>query len=1296
MDTRNPLLDVDPGTLSRLNGGGLTRVLRELVWLELNRNGIPQSDAQVPLNIKVRDGGIDGRVRWEGEPDPVQLDGLSSRDTAFQSKATPMGPIACKNELLNPDGDRLKTKVGEALGEGACYVLVNSEQLNPDQIDKRVEKMREAVRESEDEIDLESATFEVLDATKIVNWARKYPSAITLIRDLTALPSPTGFVRWKVWTTEGANKPGFTAKLVVTDDVDRNIEWIRSRLSEGGTVSRLVGLSGLGKTRMALEALRMPEDTEAAPEQAALNRLTLYVEPKNIGIPRLVRTVRKLVQTGRQAIVVVDDCKFQLHDKLGAIVNREGSNIRLLTLHHETEKGKGLGERRKITPESQKPVVQKMLADSPEANDLSEADADRIEQFAQGFPLAAEKLLEVWSEGGIGGDTLTNPELVRKMLFGSEEKPEKRHLIRCCALFAFFGVKDEVKHQLTFIAEEIAGVSRNRLHRLCNELERRGIMQQQGRYMHVRPLPLALRLAAEWWETVPRDQAQNLVENAGQAGLVDSLCKHLERLDEVENAREIAGALCEEGNSFTRAGVLRTSVGGRIFRALSVLNPPAAANALEHAFGEKTTEELLEVEDGRRQLVRALEHLAFQKETFHSAARMLLYFAAAENERWSNNATGRFQQLFHIYLSGTQTPAIERVSILEEGLRSEDPERRKMAIEGLDSALKTRHFMRSVGEERKGMGGGSGPEDWTPDQNEEVFEYWRACLELLGEKATEEGQEGELVREKLGEKAGILLTILGVSNEAEQAVRDVANHVDGAWLEGLEAVEKALETDPDQMPEGLKNRLQQLRQDLLPTDLGERLRYVVTSPPQSVRFRRTEEDEYTDLGRKRARDLARELTETGPPDWKEVTEVLCVGRQQYAREFGSEVAKMPDDPSPVVDAALDVLSNLSEDQGRHWGLIAGVLAESSSEWRNEVLDSIFHSDELRSGYWRILQSIGVETEDLDRLADAVEEGLIEERELAELRFAFSRVQPEHLAEFAKRVLKADDQYGPAILEIIQTYEHRREGQREALQDIQREVALENLSASALKQQSWQRSYTWRETLVPLLRDREDEELARAVTEQIIELAESASPASSIGPELEEVVEVLFDEYLAEVWPMFGEAMLSGSMKSMTVMEIVAKNPLVSSSEVGPGGPLFRCIDEEFLIEWCEENTPEAPALLGQTGPIFRAKSESESESRPGMWEEPKVAEWYPFALRLIDEFGDLDEVRSSISSNMFGFGSSGSRIPYYERRITLLEELLEHDILEVRQWASEEISRYESTIERERQEEQERDLRLSS
>jgi hypothetical protein len=97
-----------------------------------------------------------------------------------------------------------------------------------------------------------------------------------------------------------------------------------------------------------------------------------------------------------------------------------------------------------------------------------------------------------------------------------------------------------------------------------------------------------------------------------------------------------------------------------------------------------------------------------------------------------------------------------------------------------------------------------------------------------------------------------------------------------------------------------------------------------------------------------------------------------------------------------------------------------------------------------------------------------------------------------------------------------------------------------------------------------------------------------------------------------------------------------------------------------------------------------------------MGDEPQDPRWHPFGLRLLDEFGNLEEVRASLSSNIFSFSSSGSRIPYYERRITLLEELLEQDIPAVRQWASKEISRYEKTIEQERQEEQERDLRMSS
>ena len=1291
MEAQNPLLDVEPETLDRLGGEGLTRVLRELVWLELHRHGITHSNSRVPLNINTPDGGIDASVEWEGGPEPAQMEGFPSRYTVFQSKATTIGAEACKNELLGGDGE-LKTGVKEALEQGASYVLFNSDELNDDQESDRVEAMRDAVRDSDAEIDPESVDFHVFDASRIVAWARHYPSVVALIRVMTGQPMVNAFKSWEEW----AQNRRFAAPLALPEEMEVNLKRLRASLLEEGTAVRIVGLSGLGKTRLALEALRPPGNAEDNPERATLSGLTLYAKQGDLPRHEIIQTVTDLFRRELEAVIVLDDCEIGLHDELAAIVDRPGSKLRLLTLDYELTEGEGRGERVELTPESQRPVVRKMLEEAPEANELDEADRDRVEQFAQGFPLIAELLLKGWSEEGVRGDTLSDETLVTRMLFGREEDPERRSMIQCCALFAYFGVNGDVADQLAFIAQEVANVERSNLHRECKRFVDRGIMQRRGRFMRVRPLPLALHLAAEWWQTAPPGEAQRLIAGVEDVGLVKAVCRQLERLNEVENAREIAGELCADGNPFTRAEVLRTSTGGRIFRALAVLNPPAAASALEIAFGDKTTEELLEVENGRRQIVRALEHLAFHEETFHSAARMLLYFAAAENERWANNSTGRFQQLFHFRLSGTKTPAIERVPVLVEGLQSEDHERRKMAIKGLGSALETGPFTRSVGEERKARGKGSDLEDWVPDHDEEVFEYWRACMNLLVEKATEDDDESELAREKLGEQIGSLLTILGVSNEAEQAFRDVADNVDGIWLEGIEAVEKALGTRPDEMPGGLKNRLQKLREDILSEDLRERLTYVVASPPQSGRMRKTEEGELVNFGEKRARDLAGELVENGPPDWKEVAEVLSTGRQRYAKVFGGEIARLVEDPQPVMEASLEVLSGLPEHQERHWGFVAGLLYESDSEFRNEILDSILHSEELRSGYRPLLQSIGVKSEDLEKLVEAVEDGIVEERELAQLRFSFSRVQPERLAEFANRILQVDDKYGPAILEIIQAYEHRHEAQWEELQDIQREVALENLSASALKQRDWQRSYTWRETLVPLLRNREDEELARAVAEQIIELAESASPSASIDPELDEVVEALFDKYLAEVWPMFGDALLSGSLKSMTIMGIVAKNPLVSSSETGPGGPLFRCINDDFLIEWCEDNTPEAPALLVQTVPIFAKEGEPNSDQRPGVEDEPHDPKWYPFALRLLDEFGDLDEVRSSMSSNIFSFSSMGSRIPYYERRIALLKELLEHDLLDVRQWASGEISRYEKTIEQERQEEQERNLRWGS
>jgi len=63
-------------------------------------------------------------------------------------------------------------------------------------------------------------------------------------------------------------------------------------------------------------------------------------------------------------------------------------------------------------------------------------------------------------------------------------------------------------------------------------------------------------------------------------------------------------------------------------------------------------------------------------------------------------------------------------------------------------------------------------------------------------------------------------------------------------------------------------------------------------------------------------------------------------------------------------------------------------------------------------------------------------------------------------------------------------------------------------------------------------------------------------------------------------------------------------------------------------------------------------------------------EWHPLARKILDDFGELEEVRNSLCSNLYCFASGGSRAPYYQRRIELLSQLSMHLCPKVQVWAN--------------------------
>ena len=100
------------------------------------------------------------------------------------------------------------------------------------------------------------------------------------------------------------------------------------------------------------------------------------------------------------------------------------------------------------------------------------------------------------------------------------------------------------------------------------------------------------------------------------------------------------------------------------------------------------------------------------------------------------------------------------------------------------------------------------------------------------------------------------------------------------------------------------------------------------------------------------------------------------------------------------------------------------------------------------------------------------------------------------------------------------------------------------------------------------------------------------------------------------------------------------------------------LPEDVLFAWCHAHPDGAPAFAAEVVPMLTSY----------VADDPERA-LHPVMSRLIDEFGDRDDVWHAIGANLNTFGWSGSAAAYYELfrgPFTLLEN---HPKRKVRTWA---------------------------
>ena len=90
-----------------------------------------------------------------------------------------------------------------------------------------------------------------------------------------------------------------------------------------------------------------------------------------------------------------------------------------------------------------------------------------------------------------------------------------------------------------------------------------------------------------------------------------------------------------------------------------------------------------------------------------------------------------------------------------------------------------------------------------------------------------------------------------------------------------------------------------------------------------------------------------------------------------------------------------------------------------------------------------------------------------------------------------------------------------------------------------------------------------------------------------------------------------------------------------------------------IFDWCKNTKPLALTRLAELVPIFEEN-----------------ATWHPIAFRLINEFGDIQDVLNNLDANMGTFSWVGSIVPLLESQKEIFVQIQSHPVGNVSQWAN--------------------------
>ncbi|NOY72319.1 MAG: hypothetical protein GXP14_08075, partial [Gammaproteobacteria bacterium] len=414
--------------IKKLNDSQARELVARLCKAELRAQGLTESGVTWGGDQRAKDGGVD--VRVECNQPLTSLNYIKHQNTAIQVKAEKFSPSKIPNEMA-PKGN-VRSALIELGTMGGAYIIVSTrDDLSDSSLLARKTKISAVLKAH----GLEGKIgYDFYDARQIADWVEQYPALANWVRHELG----QSFTGWQPYGSWAYHEDDVSDEYLVDErvrvfvlgqdkgsDINSAIEQLRSELSQPASV-RIVGLSGVGKTRLA-QALFDVRIGVAAKAPSPDN--VVYTDLADEPTPQPKEMLEELVSRDSDCVVVIDNCGSDTHQRLTEIIKRKGSQLRLLTIEYDI---------RDDLPEStscfrlegvSNQIIRKLLENRYQI--LSGNDTRKIAEFSDGNARVAFALASTANTNGEMAK-LQDAELFKR-LFHQKNNPND-DLLRCAEI----------------------------------------------------------------------------------------------------------------------------------------------------------------------------------------------------------------------------------------------------------------------------------------------------------------------------------------------------------------------------------------------------------------------------------------------------------------------------------------------------------------------------------------------------------------------------------------------------------------------------------------------------------------------------------------------------------------------------------------------------------------------------------------------------------------------------------------------------------------------------------------------